>query len=87
MNEVSLNGEQGIKALGVSWNPQSNTIRFKVKLKQEKPYTKRVILSNISRLFDPLGLASAITIKAKIVLEDIMLTLWNDIMDTRGKRL
>ena len=71
VNEVSLHGEQGIKALGVSWNPQSDTIRFEVKLKQEKPYTKRVILSNISRLFELLGLASVVTIKAKIRLQEI----------------
>ena len=66
VNEVSIDGEQGIKALGVSWNPQSDSIRFEVKLKKKTPYTKRVILSNISRLFDPLGLTSVVTIKAKI---------------------
>ena len=35
VNEVSLDGEQGIKALGVSWNPQSDTIRFEVKKTRE----------------------------------------------------
>ena len=71
VNEVSLDGEQSIKALGVSLNPQGDTIRFEIKLKQEKPYTKQVILSSILRLFEPLGLASVVTIKAKIRLQEI----------------
>ena len=70
-SQVNLDGEQGIKALGVSWNPLNDTIKFEVKLKQDKPYTKRVILSNISRLFDPLGLVSVVTIKARIGLQEI----------------
>jgi ribonuclease HI len=42
-----------------------------VKLNEKEPYTKRVILSNISRIFDPLGLASVATIKARIALQEI----------------
>ncbi|XP_028403964.1 uncharacterized protein LOC114526564 [Dendronephthya gigantea] len=59
-NQFNLDGEQGVKALGVSWNPVTDTIHFEVKVTQAEPYTKRVILSNISRLFDPLGLASVV---------------------------
>ena len=43
--------------------------------------TKRIILSNISRLFDPLGLTSVVKIKAKIVLQAIWKTKkfeWDD---------
>ncbi|XP_028395713.1 uncharacterized protein LOC114519743 [Dendronephthya gigantea] len=70
-NQFNLDGEQGVKALGVSWNPVTDTIHFEVKVTQAEPYTKRVILSNISRLFDPLGLASVVTIKARIGLQEI----------------
>ena len=75
-NQVDLDGEQGVKTLGVSWNPN-----FQVKLSQEEFHNKRTILSNISRLFDPLGLASVVTIKARIPLQDIWKTKkfgWDD---------
>ncbi|XP_028404102.1 uncharacterized protein LOC114526780 [Dendronephthya gigantea] len=70
-NEVSLDKEKGIKTLSVSWNPQADTIYFQIKFKRTGLYTKRTILSNISRLFDPLGLATAITIKARMALQEI----------------
>ena len=52
-----------------------------IKSNNTELYTKRIILSNISRLFDPLGLASAVTIKARIELQDIWKTKkfdWDD---------
>ena len=70
-NQASLDGEPGVKTLGVSWKPNTDTINFDVKLNEKEPYTKRVILSNISRIFDPLGLASVVTIKARIALQEI----------------
>ncbi len=71
VNKVSLDREDGVKTLGVSWNPRSDTINFEAKSNNTELYTKCIILSNISRLFDPLGLASAVTIKARIELQDI----------------
>ena len=70
-NQISLDGEQGVKTLGVSWNPTTHTINFQVKLSDKEFYTKRIILSNISRLFDPLGLTLVVTIKARIALQEI----------------
>jgi hypothetical protein len=52
-NQVHVDGEQGVKTLGVSWNPNTDTINFQVKISEKEIYTKRSILSNISRLFDP----------------------------------
>ena len=70
-NQVSLDGEPGVKTLGVSWKPNTDTINFDVKLNEKEPYTKQVILSNISRILYPLGLASVFTIKARIALQEI----------------
>jgi hypothetical protein len=55
VDKVNLDREDGVKTLGVSWNPKSDTINFEVKSNNTELYTKRIILSNISRLFDPLG--------------------------------
>ena len=39
------------------WNIKSDTFGFKISLK-DKPSTKRGMLSELSSLYDPLGLAS-----------------------------
>ena len=65
---VHLDGEKGVKTLGVGWNPQTDVLSFAVKEPNVAKLTKRVVLSNISR---SLGLASALTIKARIALQDI----------------
>ena len=57
--------------MGVGWNPQTVVLSFAVKEPNVAKLTKRVVLSNISRLYDPLGLASALTIKPRIALQDI----------------
>ena len=65
---VHLDGEKGVKTLGVGWNPQTDVLSFAVKEPNVAKLTKRVVLTNISR---SLGLASALTIKARIALQDI----------------
>ena len=67
----SLHGEPGVKTLGVLWKPSTDAINFEVKLNEKVAYTKQAIPSNISRIFNPLGLASVITIKARISLQEI----------------
>ncbi|CAB4031846.1 hypothetical protein BSL78_11130 [Paramuricea clavata] len=68
---VNLDGEEGIKTLGVTWNPQTDKFSFSVKEIKIETLTKRTLLSRISRLFDPLGLASVVTIKARVALQEI----------------
>jgi hypothetical protein len=85
-NDVSLDKEKGVKTLGVSWNPNEDTIYFQIKFKRTDVYMKRTILSNISRLFDPLNLAAAVTIKARIALQEIwkMKNIgWDDPLPTK----
>ena len=87
---VSLDGERGVKTLGVGWNPQTDVLSFDVKETNVTKLTKRAVLSNISRLYDPLGLASAVTIKARIALQDIWRAKdydWDDpLPDEMGQR-
>ena len=68
---VNLDGEEENKTLGVIWNPKRDVIGFALKEVKVEKLTKRSVLSNISKLYDPLGLASAVTIKARIALQDI----------------
>ena len=69
--KYNLDCESGTKTLGVAWNPRKDTIGFASReINLEKP-TKRAILSSITRLYDPLGLASGVTIKARIAMQEI----------------
>ncbi|XP_066589184.1 uncharacterized protein [Prorops nasuta] len=64
-----------IKTLGVQWMPVEDTFGFKVKLFEYnlQTITKRIVLSDIAKLFDPLGLLSPIIVVAKIIMQDIWL--------------
>lgn len=64
---LALAGDDAEKVLGVVWRPQSDTIGFRV----EEPavtYTRVGLLSQVASIFDPLGLAAPLTVKAKIRL-------------------
>lgn len=69
-SEVNLDSED-VKTLGVCWNPSNDTVKFVVEKINMERLTKRTVLSKISTLFDPIGLASVVTIKARIAMQDI----------------
>lgn len=65
--------------LGIGWHPASDYIHFPITEYKPKDHniTKRSILSSTFKIFDPLGLLSLCTIKAKILLQ----TLWVNHLD------
>lgn len=66
--------ENEAKLLGVSWDPQRDMFQYEVKLKENDQHaTKRVMLSQVCKLFDSLGLVGPVIIAAKILMQ----TLWN----------
>ena len=69
-----LQGEREEKVLGVVWNSTSDTFTFKVRsdaLNEQEPmqFSKRKILSQVARIYDPIGFAAAFLIRAKIGLQ------------------
>lgn len=60
------------KALGIQWNVQADTFSFKI-TSQEKPATRRGILSIVSSIYDPLGFVSSCILPAKSSLQDLCL--------------
>lgn len=58
------------RALGVQWCVQSDTLQFRVVLK-DKPLTRRGILASISSIYDPLGLAAPFLLQGKQILQDL----------------
>ncbi|XP_043258051.1 uncharacterized protein LOC122400592 [Colletes gigas] len=76
---LCLDPSQTKKTLGVYWNPANDQISYSFKqisLEQSR-ITKRVLLSQIAQLFDPIGLLEPVIIKAKIVMQQ----LWKSAVD------
>ncbi|XP_014215081.1 uncharacterized protein LOC106644193 [Copidosoma floridanum] len=62
--------------LGLSWNPLLDLFQFKVLIETEVPvdnWTKRKILSEISKLYDPLGWLAPTVISAKAFMQSLWL--------------
>ncbi|XP_038106708.1 uncharacterized protein LOC119766311 [Culex quinquefasciatus] len=67
---IEFDTEAPIKALGLLWEPSSDEILYKQpKFTQCQQYTKRIILSQTSTFFDPLGLLGPVVVKAKILIQ------------------
>jgi Pao retrotransposon peptidase/Putative peptidase (DUF1758) len=60
-----------IGALGIQWCPKKDTISFKVWLGDAKEHTKRTLLAEVMRIFDPLGLLSPLTIKFRALFQRV----------------
>ena len=58
------------RVLGVSWFVETDTFGFKVSIK-EKPCTRRGILSVVSSVYDPLGMATPFVLPAKLLLQNL----------------
>ncbi|XP_055590011.1 uncharacterized protein LOC129742175 [Uranotaenia lowii] len=69
---VSNSGEDEVsKILGILWNTGSDSISFGTQIDQQAGTTKRNILSEVQKIFDPLGIVSPIVILGKIIMQDI----------------
>lgn len=78
IKDTSANGV--IKTLGILWDPKKDLFLFNKssdQMDKEDKVTKRHILSQIARLFDPLGLVSPVIIEAKMMMQ----CLWTSSLD------
>lgn len=63
-----------ITVLGIDWRSQEDSFYFKLTIPNETPNTKRGILSELQRVYDPLGFLNPCLIKFKILFQE----LWKD---------
>ncbi|XP_064623414.1 uncharacterized protein LOC135485361 [Lineus longissimus] len=72
------------RALGVMWNPAKDTLGFQLSL-DHKPATRRGILSLVSTVYDPIGLAAPYVLPAKMLLQKLTKQgiSWDDIIDEK----
>lgn len=69
-----FNDNEEIKVLGTEWHPTQDVFQFsssKIEHSTKNTVTKRTLLSESSKLFDPLGLASPIVIRAKFIMQKV----------------
>lgn len=78
--------ESTIKTLGTYWNPNKDEYSFSLSLPAPQPekYTKRIILSEIARIFDPLGWLSPAIITCKIFMQELwrVKSSWDEILES-----
>lgn len=67
------------RALGVHWCVESDCFQFNIVL-QDKPCTRRGILSTVSSVFDPLGFVAPLLLDGKSILQELCRhkTDWDD---------
>nr|XP_034830105.1 uncharacterized protein LOC117987255 [Maniola hyperantus] len=71
--EVDIKTDEILKILGLTWNRTHDAFKYSVQLPPlQTPVTKRKVISDISRLFDPLGWVAPVIIEAKTFIQ----TLW-----------
>ncbi|XP_025264886.1 uncharacterized protein LOC112638071 [Camponotus floridanus] len=71
-NTVIINHEASSRILGMHWNQSLDELHFSyIPDAEHKNLSKRVILSEVSRLFDPLGLLGPAVVLSKLLLQDL----------------
>ncbi|XP_043591687.1 uncharacterized protein LOC122571690 [Bombus pyrosoma] len=69
-DELQLGESQTLKTLGVVWNSSDDSILYSVKIRSTGcRITKRIISSEIVKIYDPLGLLAPVIIRAKMLLQ------------------
>ena len=67
-------GNEGLpiqRSLGLCWNLQEDKFTFQITM-DDKPFTRRGVLSSVNSLFDPLGFVAPVTIAGKAILREAM---------------
>ncbi|XP_063993672.1 uncharacterized protein LOC135171214 [Diachasmimorpha longicaudata] len=60
-----------LKTLGIYWNSAADTITYAAKISTNAIITKRFVLSETAKIFDPLGLLSPVVIRPKMIMQKI----------------
>lgn len=82
---LALDESNHHKTLGICWSPEQDIFIYNSQIDlSTKPVTKRVILSLISQIFDPLGLLGPMVLQIKILLQKLWLLKlnWDDPVPT-----
>nr|XP_012234631.1 PREDICTED: uncharacterized protein LOC105679278 [Linepithema humile] len=68
---VKISDDLVIHSLGLLWNPNKDVFDFQLGPVATEIITKRIMLSTIAKIFDPLGFLSPVTVAAKILIQEL----------------
>lgn len=74
-----INKDEPLKTLGLLWNQKTDLLQYSIRDTSFNRVTKRIVLSEVSQVYDPLGLLGPILIVAKIIMQQ----LWSLNVGTR----
>ncbi|XP_011859184.1 PREDICTED: uncharacterized protein LOC105556702 [Vollenhovia emeryi] len=67
-----LTDDRSLKTLGISWNTINDKIRYSTNpIKISETITKRKILSEIAKIYDPIGLLGPVVLYAKRLIQEV----------------
>ncbi|XP_062620904.1 uncharacterized protein LOC134282517 [Saccostrea cucullata] len=59
------------RSLGIQWNLTADSFKFSITT-EDKPLSRRGVLSTVNSIFDPLGFLSHVIINGKLILRDVV---------------
>lgn len=69
---LQINADDVIKSLGLSWKPERDEFQFTVENNTIRTKaTKRMLLSDLNKIFDPLGFLAPVLVRGKIFLQQL----------------
>ena len=76
------------KAVGCIWDAEHDSLRMQLHLDQPDVYTRRTMLSQISRQYDPLGYLAPLVLKGRLILQQMAIDefSWDEVVDPRDKK-
>ncbi|XP_046748844.1 uncharacterized protein LOC124412770 [Diprion similis] len=79
---LTIDKEGPLKTLLLLWDSNSDSMQYSVKIDESSKITKRVILSKIAQIFDPLGLLGPAIINAKCIMQKMwqLKTGWDELL-------
>lgn len=69
LKDLDLEGDTTMiqRSLGLSWDLTNDTLTYRIAV-EDKPYTRRGVLSTVNSIFDPLGIIAPVTVYGKFLL-------------------
>jgi len=69
---IKIEADEIVKSLGLCWKPTQDVLGYQAIMPAKSPRcTKRILLSDLNRIFDPLGFLTPVLTKGKIFLQQL----------------
>lgn len=66
-----INDTEAVKTLGIVWQPQQDVFQCYATIEDTGKFSKRTALSDIARLFDPIGLIGPVIVLGKLFVQEL----------------